>query len=144
MPKARQRYYRAIFLTAAVYDIVLGIVFTFFAGWAFGLLDVRDALPGGAYVPLIGAFLLVIGIAYVFVFFGDLERNRDLIAVGALYKAAYSGIAFYYWAIGDYPHVLFATLFGVVDAVMLVMMAECWWYLYRHRSRMAEPSMALG
>jgi hypothetical protein len=134
----RQRYYRAIFLTTAVYDLVLGVVFTFFAGWAFGLVGIGDDLPPSAYVPLIGAFLFVIGIAYLLIFLGDLERNRDLIAVGTLYKAAYTGIAFYYWAIGDYPHILFCALFGIVDLVMFVAMAECWWYLYSRRNRGLE------
>jgi hypothetical protein len=131
MSPERNRFYRGLFLVAAVYDLVLGIVFTFFGKQAFDMLDIGNEYPGSGYVPLIGAFLFVIGFAYLLIFLGDLERNRDLIVVGALYKAAYSGIAFYYWAIGDYPHVLFGALFGVADVVFLVLMVECAWFISR-------------
>lgn len=132
MSPARTRTYRGLFLVAAIYDIVLGIVFTFFAGPAFDLLDIRDEMPEGGYIPLIGAFLFVIGIAYVLIYRGDLWRNRDLILVGVLYKLAYSAIAFTFWAMGEVPHIVFPALFGVVDAVFFVLMLECWIYLRRH------------
>jgi hypothetical protein len=53
MDASRRAYYRALFLVAAIYDIVLGIVFTLFGGWAFGLLGIRDKMPEGGYVPLL-------------------------------------------------------------------------------------------
>lgn len=62
MKPARERYYRGLFLVATVYDVALGIIFTFFYKAAFDLLDIRDQLPEGGYVPLIGAFLFVIGV----------------------------------------------------------------------------------
>jgi hypothetical protein len=51
----------------------------------------------------------------------------DLILVGALYKLACAATAFYYWWAGTLPHVAFAALFGVADAVFFVLMAECYW-----------------
>lgn len=125
MTPSRERYYRALFLAAAIYDIVLGIVFTFFYRRAFDLLDMSDKLPGSAYVPLIGSFLFVIGVGYFLIYRGDLRRNRDLIVVGTLYKMAYATIALVFWCIGDVPHVIFAALFGTVDAVLFVLMLEC-------------------
>lgn len=132
MSPARTHSYRALFLVAAVYDIVLGIVFTFFAGPVFDMLGIRDKMPEGGYLPLIGAFLFVIGIAYALIYRGDFWRNRDLIMVGTLYKLAYMSIAFTFWAMGEVPHILFGALFGVVDAVFFVLMAECWIYLHRY------------
>jgi formate/nitrite transporter FocA (FNT family) len=127
MSPQRERYYRVVFLLAAVYDLVLGTIFTFFHTWAFELLDIADEDPGSGYVPLIGAFLFVIGVAYFLIYRGDLVRNVDLIAVGTLYKLAYSAIAFWFWiVIDDVPHILFPALFGVVDLLMFVAMAECW------------------
>ncbi|HKW29450.1 MAG TPA: hypothetical protein VJT54_08950, partial [Verrucomicrobiae bacterium] len=61
----------------------------------------------------------------------DLRGNADLILVGTLYKLAYAATAFYYWAAGTLPHVAFAALFGVADAVFFILMAECWLYLKR-------------
>lgn len=137
MDPARERRYRALFLVATIYDVVLGIVFTFFYTWAFDLLGIREQVPEGGYIPLIGAFLTVIGIAYYLIYRGDLQRNRDLVAVGTLYKLAYASIAFFFWAIGEVPHILFAALFGVADAVFFVLMLECYLYLRRTASAAA-------
>jgi hypothetical protein len=127
MKPAREKYYRGIFFVAAFYDILLGIIFTFCPKPAFSALGIGDKLPAfGGYVTLLGAFVLVIGVAYVLVARGDLRRNADLIFIGTLYKLAYSATAFYYWAAGSLPHVVFAALFGVADAIFFVLMAECW------------------
>ncbi len=132
MNTAREKYYRVLFLIAAVYDIGLGIIFTFFHEPAFGMLSIADKLPEfRGYLSLIGAFLFVIGCAYWLIFRGDLRRNRDLIAVGALYKLAYSATAFYYFAAGNVPHVIFVAVFGVADFIFLILMLECSMFLRR-------------
>ena len=126
MTPSRERWYRRLYLVATIYDVVLGVVFLFFAGWAFDLLEIRDEIPEGGYVPLIGAFLLVIGIAYWLIYRGDLVENRDLIAVGTLYKLAYSGVGFWVWAFEEVPHIAFVAVFGIADVVFFVLMLECW------------------
>jgi hypothetical protein len=132
MKPAKERYYRGLFTIAALYDLLLGVTFTFFPARAFAALGISDKLPAfGGYVTLLGAFVLVIGIAYALISRGDLRGNADLILVGTLYKLAYSAAAFYYWAAGTLPHVAFAALFGVADAVFFVLMAECYLYLKR-------------
>ena len=143
MTPSRERWYRRLFLTATIYDVVLGVVFLFFAGWAFDLLDIRDEMPEGGYVPLIGAFLLVIGIAYWLIYRGDLVENRDLIAIGTLYKLAYSGVGFWVWAFDEVPHVAFVAVFGIADVVFFVLMLECWLVVRREAaSRPVVPSGA--
>jgi hypothetical protein len=130
MNPLKEKYYRSLFAVAAVYDVALGIVFTFFRHQAFGALGIGDQLPAfGGYLTLIGVFVLVIGVAYALIARGDLRQNRDLILVGALYKAAYATTAFYYWAQGLLPHVAFGAIFGVADAVFLVLMIECYFSL---------------
>ena len=142
MNPQREHYYRILFLVAAAYDIVLGVVFLFFHTWAFELLDIADADPGSGYVPLIGAFLLVIGIAYYLIYRGDLVRNRDLIAVGTLYKLAYSAVAFWFWiVVDDVPHILFPALFGIVDLVMFALMLECWLTVRRIAAERGEAGV---
>jgi uncharacterized membrane protein HdeD (DUF308 family) len=126
MNPAREKYYRSLFTVAAIYDVLLGVTFTFFPARAFDALGIRDRLPAfGGYLTLLGAFVLVIGIAYALIARGDLRRNADLILVGTLYKLAYSATAFYYWSSGDLPHVAFAALFGVADGAFFILMAEC-------------------
>ncbi len=132
MKPAREKYYRSLFTIAAFYDLVLGITFTFFPARAFAALNISDKLPAfGGYLTLLGAFVLVIGIAYALIARGDLLRNADLILVGTLYKLAYAATAFYYWWAGNLPHVAFAALFGVADAVFFVLMVECYLFLKR-------------
>ncbi len=132
MNTAKEKYYRNLFRIAAIYDVLLGIAFTFFPEPVFDALGIRAKLPVfGGYLTLLGAFVLVIGLGYFLIARGDLQRNRDLIFIGVLYKLAYSATAFYYWLAGELPHVIFGALFGVADAVFFVLMAECYWSLKR-------------
>ncbi len=127
MSESKLKYYKVLFLFAAVYDLVLGIIFTFFPKSAFDLVGIPEKLPEfDGYISLIGAFLFVIGVAYYLISRGDLQKNRDLILVGVLYKLAYFSITFYYFAIGNIPHIIFFGLFGVVDLIMFILMAECY------------------
>jgi len=127
MNPTKEKYYRSLFALAAIYDIVLGIAFIFFRHPIYGALGIGAKLPAcGAYLTLLGVFVLVIGVAYALIARGDLRRNADLILVGALYKAGYATVAFYYWASGHLPHVVFGAVFGVADLVFFVLMAECY------------------
>jgi len=70
MIASRERFYKGLFLVAAIYDIFLGIIFTFFSKLVFRLLNISDMLPEfGGFISLIGAFLFVIGIAYLLMHF---------------------------------------------------------------------------
>ena len=130
MSPARDRWYRVLFWVAAIYDLVLGVVFLFFYRPVFSVLGIEDALPEyTSFLSLIAVFLFVIGVAYVFIARGDLVRNRDLIAVGALYKLAYFSVALWYLIGGVYPHIVFFVMFGLADLAFLIAMAECWWYV---------------
>jgi uncharacterized membrane protein HdeD (DUF308 family) len=130
MNSTKEKYYRGLFIISGIYDLLLGITFMFFAERAFAALGISDKLPAiRGYLTLLGAFVLVIGIAYVLIARGDLRRNADLILVGTLYKLAYAGTAIYYWTQGSLPHVAFGALFGIADAVFFVLMAECYWSL---------------
>ena len=127
MSDSKLKYYKGLFLVAAVYDIVLGVVFTFFPKSAFDLVGIPEKSPEFVgYLSLIGAFLFVIGVAYYLIYRGDLKKNRDLILIGTLYKFAYFSIAIYYFAIGNIPHIIFLGLFGVIDFIMFILMVECY------------------
>ena len=100
MTESKLKYYKGLFLLAAVYDLVLGIVFTFFPKLAFEFIGIPEKLPEfGGYLSLIGVFLFVIGVAYYLIYRGDLRKNRDLIFVGILYKLSYFLVTFYYFVI---------------------------------------------
>lgn len=140
MTDSRRRYYKGLYGVAAVYDLVLGFVFLFFAKWAFERVDILDAYPVEGYIQLIGAFVLVLGIGYFLLWRGDLWQNRDLVLVGILYKLAYSGVAFYMAATTEVPHWIFVWGFGVADAIFFVLMVECLFYMYGHRRDATLPA----
>jgi hypothetical protein len=133
MNTTKEKYYRTLFGIAAIYDLMLGLTFTFFPARTFAALGIADKLPAfGGYLTLLGAFVLVIGVAYALIARGDLRRNADLIIVGALYKLAYASTAIFYWATTGLPHVAFGAVFGVADTVFFVLMAECFVFLKRN------------
>jgi hypothetical protein len=132
MTETRAKYYKMLFLISSVYDILLGIIFIFFYKAVFELLKISEKLPQfGGYLSLIGAFLFVIGVAYYLIYRGDLIKNRDLILVGVLYKLAYCTTTFFYFVIGQVPHMLFVSLFGVLDFIMFLLMAECYIFIIK-------------
>jgi len=132
MSASRLKYYKTLFLISAIYDSVLGILFTFFYRPVFSMLGIADKLPAfGGYISLIGAFLFVIGIGYFLIYIGDLYKNRDLVIVGVLYKLAYCAVTFYYYLAGNFPHVIFVAVFSVADLIFFVLMLECLIFLVR-------------
>jgi len=127
MEESRLKYYKGLFLLVAVYDIILGIIFMFFTKSTFELLGIPEKLPEfDGYLTLIGMYVFVLGIAYYLIYKGDLQKNRDLILIGVLYKLGYCAVAFYYFIVGEIPHILFLALFGVIDFVMFLLMLECY------------------
>ncbi|MBI9069763.1 MAG: hypothetical protein JEZ09_20875 [Salinivirgaceae bacterium] len=124
---SKLRYYKGLFLVAAIYDLILGLVFTFIPKSAFYLIGIPEKAPDfTGYLSLIGAYLLIIGIAYFLIYKGDLQKNLDLILIGLLYKLAYCSVVFYYFIIGDLPHIIFLVLFGLIDIIMFALMLECY------------------
>ncbi len=111
------RGFRALFLVAALYDLVLGAAFFLFFRSIFDALQVP--LPNNtSYIHLTAGFVFVQGIGYWLVY-RNMSRNVDLVRVGVVYKAIYSGVAFYYLAIGQLPGGIFAW-FAVCDVLFLL------------------------
>jgi hypothetical protein len=113
-----RKFYKGVFSVAAGYDLLLGFVFFLFYKGIYSVF--RIELPQNpAYLQLSAAFVFVQGILYFFVCL-NLKRNIDIVKVGVVYKTVYTGVAFYYWAIGELPHPMFA-LFGFLDLIFLVL-----------------------
>jgi len=109
--------WKAFFLTAAVYDIALGAAFFLFYVPPFSALHI--ALPNNtSYFHLPASFVVVQGIGYWFVY-QDPGANRGIVKLGVIYKTAFSGLTFYYWATGGLLHPIFG-VFGILDVLFLV------------------------
>ena len=107
-----------VFLVAAVYDVVLGLVFFFGYSPIFDALDI-SVPENTSYIHISAAFVFVQGIGYWLVY-RNMYRNVDIVRLGVIYKAVYTAVAVYYWAAGDLPHTVFAW-FAVLDAIFLVL-----------------------
>jgi hypothetical protein len=97
--------WRAFFLVAGLYDLLLGLAFLL-AGEP--ILDAigMELPPHSAYIQLAAVFVLVQGLSYLLVYL-DAWSNLGIVRVGVAYKAGYSGLAFYYLAIGQLPSAFF-------------------------------------
>ena len=109
--------WRTFFLAAAIYDIVLGIAFFILYEPLFSALGI--GLPNNtSYIHLTAAFVFTQGLGYWFVY-QDPSTNLGIVKLGIVYKAIFSGLAFYYLAIGQLLHPVFL-VFGVADVLFLV------------------------
>ena len=114
----RADIYPPVFLVAAVYNIGLGVAFTFLYKPILDVLDLAEPY-NASYITLAAVLIAVQGVAYLFVW-RNLAGNTDLIRVGIIYKAGYAAVALYYLAIGDLLHWVFF-LFAVLDIVFLLL-----------------------
>ncbi len=111
-------FYQGVYAATAVYDLALGAVFFLFYKTIFSIFNIQ--LPDVPPVyHLLAAFVFVQGIGYYFAY-RDLKRNVDMIRVGVVYKGAYAALAFYYWATGALPHLIFG-LFALCDLTSAVL-----------------------
>jgi hypothetical protein len=110
--------FRTLFLVAALYDIVLGIAF--FVFWRPVLTSLGVPLPENtSYLLIASAYIFSQGVSYWYVS-RDVLKNIDMVKVGVLYKFIYVGLAIYYVAIGQLPHVVFGWFAGF-DFIFLVL-----------------------
>jgi hypothetical protein len=132
---AATRWFRALFLVAALYDAVLGAAFFLLYVPIYRMLG-ADLPPGVAsYLQLSAGFVFVQGIGYWLVY-RDLLRNTDLVKVGIVYKLIYSGVVFRYLAVGQLPHASFAW-FAVCDLLFIVGFV---WFLLFAREAVGAPA----
>lgn len=107
---------RVLFLIASIYDVVAGLGFTFFYKPIYERFGV--AMPNHpGYVQLAGLFVLIFGIGFYLVYLDPL-RNRSVILMGILMKAAFVAVVFYHSVFGSSPQLYVP--FAVVDLVFFV------------------------
>jgi hypothetical protein len=116
LPAETYRRARVLFGVAALYDLLLGVVF-------FVLYDpIYDALGADlpentGYIHLLAGFVFVQGLGYWLVYRNPV-RNLDLVRVGAAYKAIFAGVAIGYAVFSELPDGIFL-VFGILDVVFL-------------------------
>ena len=103
-----------LFVLAALYDGVLGLLFLAAPLYAFELCDVTPPNHIG-YVQFPAALLLIFGVMFAQVA-RDPLAGRSLILYGIMLKVAYCGVAISHWLASDIPWMW--KPFVVIDLVM--------------------------
>lgn len=116
------RWIHALFIVAAVYDGLLGIVFLAAPGWAFDTVEVTPPNHWG-YVQFPAALLALFALMFVAIARNPIG-NRSLIPYGIGLKVSYCAVTFTYWAMGGLPWIW--KPFAVADLVMAILFAWAW------------------
>ena len=122
----KERFYRNLFLVAALYDFILG--FFFFVFWHF-IFDHILKIPYPnypAFYQAAAAFIFNMGIGFYFVY-RNMYRNIDIVKVGIVFKLFYTGLAFYLCLCGEHALDFFSLrLFGShLHSVLHFLLARC-------------------
>lgn len=108
---------KPLFQIAALYDLILGVVFFFAFKSIFTALNFP--LPNhDGYIQFPALLIVVFGVASWFVAVAP-ARNRDIIKLGVLEKAAYAGVVLGHWAFGTIPWIWIP--FAVLDVIFLAL-----------------------
>jgi hypothetical protein len=113
---------RLLFVLAAVYDGVLGVLFLVAPDYPFRQFEVTPPNHVG-YVQFPAALLLVFALLFVNIA-RDPIGNRGLILYGILLKVAYCGVSGWHWLSAGIPGMW--KPFTVIDLVMGVLFAWAW------------------
>ncbi len=124
---------RILFILAAVYDGVLGLVFLAAGPMLFDRFNVEPPNHWG-YIHFPAALLLIFAVMFAAVALRPVA-NRNLIPYGMLLKVSYCGLVFYHWAATGVPTMW--KPFAIMDVLFLV--AFVWAYV---RLRAVAPTMS--
>ena len=121
---SKDNFFRIFFLIAAIYDLVLGVLFLFLYKQIFNYFNI--AIPDyPMHLQMAAAFVIAMGVGYYFVYL-NLYRNVDLVKLGVAYKFVYAGLTSYFYLIYS-ANVLFLW-FALIDIVFLVLFV--WFLVY--------------
>jgi hypothetical protein len=109
--------WRAFFLVAALYDMLLGAAFVVVGEQILRAIGM-ELPPHIAYIQLAAVFIFVQGFGYLLTYLDPLG-SLGIVRVGIAYKAAYAGLAFWYLVIGALPSPFFVP-WAIVDLLFLV------------------------
>lgn len=122
MTDTKNKLFKTLFLVAAIYDLILGIVFFFFYKNIYHYFNIT--LPTyPMYLQMSAAFVMAMGVGYYFIY-RDIYKNIDLVKLGVVYKLVYSGLTSYFYFKGLANITFF--WFAIIDALFLILFI---WFL---------------
>jgi hypothetical protein len=119
----KTRWISRLFVVAAFYDGILGLLFLVAAGQVFDWFGVTP--PNHfAYVQFPAALLIVFALMFLVIAWNPVQ-NRNLIPYGILLKVSYCSIAFYHWFSAGIPGMW--KPFALFDLIFMILFG--WAYL---------------
>jgi hypothetical protein len=119
----KKKYYRYLFLIAALYNIINSTIFigiSIFGVDLFPLFGVAVP-PSMIWLQLSLFLILIFGIGYIYVS-RDLEKNRGLVITGGLSKLIFFIMTLIYFISGDVN--ILIVLLGGIDMIMAILFIE--------------------
>lgn len=111
---------KPLFLIAALYDGLIGLIFLFFWRELFDRMHITPPNHGG-YVQFSALLLVIFGWMFLRIA-RDPDANRGLIDFGIALKVAYSGIVFFYeLSSGVPPMWVWFAWFDVIFLILFVL-----------------------
>jgi hypothetical protein len=105
-----------LFVVAAIYDGLLGLIFLFVPRIIFQWFDVTEPNHFG-YVQFPAALLIIFSIMFIKIAWEPVA-NRNLIIYGILLKISYCGVTFKHWFCEGIPHIW--KPFTIFDLIFLM------------------------
>ncbi len=113
----KEPFYKGLFLVAGLYDLILGTIFFFFYVPLYGYFGIT--LPNHPeYVQAPALFIVILGIMFFYIY-KNMYKNVDMVKIGILSKAAYSGLAFYHYLFTSLPAIF--VVFAWFDLAFLIL-----------------------
>ena len=125
----KKKYYKYLFLVAALYNILNSVIFIGISIFGVGLFPLFGVAvpPSMIWLQLSLFLILIFGIGYIFVS-RDLDKNRGLVITGALAKLTFFIIALSYFILGDVN--ILIILLGGIDMIMVILFIQ---FLVKHK-----------
>jgi len=118
----KRGYYKTLYLTAALYDFILGVAFLFFYKQIFNITGMN--IPENPAYLTFCAFLIALFGVLLFMIYLDLNNSKKLVIYAIMIKFAYVGtVLYYYLLVGksfvDTPFLIFA-VFDFIFAILFI------------------------
>ena len=119
----KEKYYKILFLVAALYNIINSVIFilvSLVATDLFPLFGV-EIPPSMIWLQLSLILIALLGVGYIMVS-RDISKNHGLVFVGGLAKLSFFLMSLIYYFIGDLN--ILIVLLGSVDLIMVILFIE--------------------
>jgi hypothetical protein len=116
-------YYKLLYLTASLYDTILGFMFLFFYKYIYQLFNMN--IPSNpAYLSFCAAFIGVYGLL-LFMIYRDIDNSRKAVIFSIFVKFAFFSVVMYYWLFvgSNYVDAPFR-IFAFIDLIFGILFIE--------------------